>query len=113
MPKASWPANKTLTRMSLLSDLLFKEIQPPVHGKGRLIKFNESELDIEFATGTMGERILAFLLKAQEPLTSAEIARGIGSSASKVSVAMKPLLRNGDVQAIAVEGCHREYLRAP
>lgn len=95
---------------SLLSTLLFQEIKSPKRGTGRIIKFSEGELDIEFATGAMHERVIALLSKNQEPMTASEIARGIGSNASRVSATLKRLQKECLIECIHIEGCIREYL---
>lgn len=95
---------------SIISDLLFREVRPPRRGTGRLIKFSDGEPDIEIVTGTMSERVLALLATVREPMTASEIARGIGSNASRVSATLKRLIDDEQVLAIMVEGCVREYI---
>lgn len=95
---------------SLITQLLFDSIKVPPKGSGRVIRFDESDIDIEIATGTLPERVITLLSKVKEPLTVSEIARAIGSNASRVSTTLKSLVKNGAVQPIVVEGCHREFV---
>ena len=97
------------TQPSILSTLLFDAIHPPKKGSGRVIRFGDGDIDLEIATGPMGDRVLALLEKVGEPMTTSEIARGTGSNSSQVSTALKRLISSGVVAPISVEGCYREY----
>lgn len=101
------------TQPSILSTLLFDSVHPPKKGSGRLVRFSESDIDLEIATGPMVDRVLALLTKIGEPMTTSEIARGTGSNPSQVSSALKRLISNGDVIPISVAGCYREYAISP
>lgn len=77
---------------------------------GRSIKFDVSDIDIRFSTGTMHERVVGYLLLRGEPLTAKEIALGIGSTTSRVYAQLKRLLSERIVEAISVDGFHPEYV---
>ena len=94
----------------MLGTLLFQRIQPPKKGTGRVIRFCDGDIDLEIATGTMPERVMALMQKIREPMTASEIARGTGSNTSQVSTALKRLVNSGEVSFISIEGCHKEYV---
>lgn len=94
---------------SILRTILFKEIPKPPN-IGRTIKFDVSDPDIRFATGTMHERVLGYLKTRDEPLTAKEIALGIGSTTSRVYVQLKRLVSDRTLSVISVEGFHPEYI---
>lgn len=94
---------------SMVRTLLFKEIQKPPN-VGRTIKFDASEPDIRFATGSMHERVVGYLTARNEPLTAKEIAQGIGSSTSAVYAQLRRLLSDHTLSIISVDGFHPEYV---
>ena len=94
---------------SMLRQLLFKPIPQPT-AKGRLVRFGHEEPDIQLATGTMEERILAYLHLHQCPATAKEIASGLGSnSAPCVSRVLQRLAQKHKVRLVKIEGCVAEY----
>ena len=94
---------------SMLRTLLFKQI-PKTPNVGRTIKFDASEPDIRFATGSMHERVVGYLKARNEPLTAKEIAQGIGSTTSAVYAQLRRLLSDRTLSMISVEGFHPEYV---
>ena len=93
---------------SILKTILFNEVPKPSN-VSRSIKFDVSDIDIRFSTGTMRERVVGYLSVSREPLTAKEIASGIGSTTSRVYVQLKRLLSDRVIEAISVEGFHPEY----
>lgn len=91
----------------MLATLLLEK--PPVPTKGRAIRFGMSELDINFTTGSMAERIVSILGAMDEPLTAKQIATGISSSSSRVATTLKTLIAAGKVSQIKIDGCTAEY----
>ena len=94
---------------SILRTILFKEIPKPLNAS-RTIKFDISEPDIRFATGSMHDRVMRYLTEQDEPLTAKEIAQGIGSTTSRVYVQLKRMVSDRTLAVINVEGFHPEYI---
>jgi hypothetical protein len=95
---------------SMLSSLLFRaEVVQP---QGRLIRFDQKEAAISFATGTMAERVISFLSHEQCPMTAKEIAQGIHSNASRVTATVNKLMTEGVVERVKLEGCTSQYCLA-
>jgi len=97
---------------SILRKLLIDSDRPasPKSGSGRKIVFDKAQPDITLVTGSISERIEAFMLSIGEPCTVSEIAHGIGSNASRVSSSIKRLREMGKVEGVKVEGCVAEYV---
>ena len=93
---------------SILSRLLIHPVPQPSH-RGKIVRFDVEETDILFATGTMEERVVSFIRNAGNPVTVKEIAVGIASNPSRVTKAVKLLVKSGKLILIEVEGCVREY----
>lgn len=94
---------------SLLSRLLFETAQPPT-SKGRTIRFDVDEPDIQVATGPLDERIALLLQTRAFPMTVREIAAGIASNASQVNKGLKVLVSKGRVDLIETPGSVKEYV---
>lgn len=94
---------------SMISTLLFKQI-PEQHNPGRFIKFDKTDPDIRFSTGTMRERVLGYLESRDEPLTAKDIALGISSNTSRVYAQLKKLVGEGVLDVFAHNGFHPEYV---
>lgn len=94
---------------SIITTLLFKRF-PDHRGYGRLIKFDQTEAYIKFATGCMHERVIGYMGARAEPLTAGDIAHGIGSTTNRVYSTLKKLVQNGKIVAIQIEGAHPEYI---
>ena len=92
----------------MLSQLLIHPVPQPVR-PGRIIRFGNEEPDIQFATGTLEERILSYMSSINYPMTAREIATGIGSNASRVTKGLKSLIKSRKVAVVEVDGCVREY----
>jgi hypothetical protein len=99
---------KLKTMTSIIRAVLFKEVPKP-SSLGRSIKFEESDPDIRFSTGTMHERVMGYLKERDEPLSAKDIATGIGSTTSRVYVQLKRLAANRFIEVINVDGFHPEY----
>ena len=95
----------------ILVSLLLEK--PPRPLKGRPVRFGISEPDINFATGSMPERIVALLQASGEPLTAKQIAAGIASNSSRVASTLKTLMSTGKVEQIKIMGCTAEYALKP
>ena len=96
--------------MSLfLADMLLGQL-PRTAGKGRVISFSHAEVDIRLATGSMRERVLAYLRLVKTPVTAKEISDGIGSNSSRVHRVLKQLVADNDVALIKVDGRVAEYM---
>lgn len=93
---------------SILSQLLIHPVPTP-HKRGRVVRFGQEEPDIQLATGTMEERIQAFLKRNQCPATAKEIAVGIGTNNSRVTRVIQQLVKSGRVHIVKIEGCVTEY----
>ena len=94
---------------SILRTILFKEIPKPP-SIGRMVKFDASDPDIRFATGSMHERVVGYLREKNEPMTAKEIAQGVGSTTSRVYVQLKRLVADRELEVISMEGFHPEYV---
>ena len=102
-------AASILLMSSMLQQLLFKPIPQPA-AKGRLVRFGHEEPDIQLVTGTMEERIFAYLRRNQCPATAKEIAVGLGNnSTSRVSRTLQLLAHKHKLRVIKIEGCVAEY----
>lgn len=96
--------------MNYLSNMLLGRL--PTHvpkGKGRVISFAGSDTDIRLTTGSMRERVLAFLYLNGIPSVARDIAKGIKSHQGRVTKSLKDLIDSGEVAAIKHEGCVMEY----
>lgn len=92
---------------SILSSLLFKaEI---AHPAGRLVRFDQKEACINFVTGPMDERILAFLAHEQCPISAREVSAGIQSNISRVTQTLGRLILEKRVSRIKIDGCVTQY----
>ncbi len=98
--------------MSVLTNLLFASERPavPRSGSGRKIVFDKAQPSITLVTGSISERIEAYMTTINEPCTVTEIAVGIGSNASRVSSSIKRMREAGKVEGIKVDGCVAEYV---
>jgi len=76
---------------------------------GRVIRFGSEEPDIQFATGTLEQRVLWYMASVNYPMTAREIATGIGSNASRVTKGLKSLAKINKVVVVEIDGCVREY----
>ena len=94
---------------SIISTVLFKKI-PEQNTPGRFIKFDKTEPDIRFATGTMRERVIGYLQARNEPLTAKDIALGISSNTSRVYTQLKKLVEEGVLEVFSHNGFHPEYI---
>lgn len=94
---------------SIVSTILFKKI-PEQNIPGRFIKFDKTDPDIRFSTGTMRERVLGYLEVRDEPLTAKDIALGISSNTSRVYAQLKKLVGEGVLEVFAHNGFHPEYV---
>ena len=94
---------------SIISTLLFKQI-PVQHNPGRFIKFDKTDPDIRFSTGTMRERVIGYLEARDEPLTAKDIALGISSNTSRVYAQLKKLVGEGVLDVFSHNGFHPEYV---
>lgn len=74
-----------------------------------MVRFGQEEPDIDLATGSMPERILAYLTRSQGPATAKEIAVGIGSNNSRVTRILQQLLKEQKIKNIKIDGCVTEY----
>ncbi|BBU71536.1 hypothetical protein ICHIJ1_14550 [Fluviibacter phosphoraccumulans] len=93
---------------SILEQLLLKTV-PQHRVKGRVVRFGQEEPDIQLATGTMPERILAYLKRNQCPATAKEIVQGIASNNSRVTRILQTLIKEQKIKCIKIEGCVTEY----
>lgn len=91
-----------------LADMLLGQL-PKTAGKGRVVSFSQTEIDIRLATGSMRERILAYLRLVETPVTAKEISDGIGSNSSRVHRVLKQLVADNDLELIKVDGSVAEY----
>lgn len=94
---------------SMISTLLFKRF-PEQSNQGRFIKFDKTDPDIRFSTGTMRERVLGYLEARGEPLTAKDIALGISSNTSRVYAQLKKLVSEGVLDVSAHNGFHPDYV---
>jgi len=97
---------------SIISTVLFKQI-PTQHNPGRFIKFDKTDPDIRFSTGTMRERVIGYLEARDEPLTAKDIALGISSNTSRVYAQLKKLVAEGVLDVVSHNGFHPEYIARP
>lgn len=88
--------------------LLFRE-QPNTIHPGRRVNFDSSQADIRFATGPICERVFGYLTHAGESVTAKDIAVAIDSNTSRVTQALRKLLRDNLVCEIVLEGYAKEY----
>ena len=97
---------------SILAALLYKEERPdvPNTGSGRRIFFDKAQPNITLVTGSICDRIEAYLREIAESATVTEIAHGIGSNSSRVAAAIKRLRVQERVDTIKVDGCVAEYV---
>ena len=94
---------------SIVSTILFKKI-PEHQNPGRFIKFDKTDPDIRFSTGTMRERVIGYLEARSEPLTAKDIALGISSNTSRVYAQLKKLVGEGTLDVYSHNGFHPEYV---
>lgn len=94
---------------SIVSTILFKKI-PQQQSAGRFIKFDKTDPDIRFSTGTMRERVIGYLAARNEPLTAKDIALGISSNTSRVYAQLKKLVGEGVLDVVSHNGFHPEYV---
>ena len=95
---------------SMLSTLLFnKQEEDQQHSGGRVIRFDQREVNINFATGSMEERILSFMKHEDCPLSTREIAAGINSNASRITQTLSRLILEKKVVKIKLDGCVSQY----
>ena len=92
----------------MISQLLIQPVPQPLR-RGRVIRFGGEEPDIQFATGTIEQRIESYMRALNFPATAKEIALGIGSNASRVTKALKSLIKTKKVIVVEIDGCIREY----
>lgn len=92
----------------MLQQLLLKPVPQP-QKRGRMVRFGQEEPDIDLATGSMPERILAYLTRNLGPATAKEIAVGIGSNNSRVTRILQQLLKEQKIKNIKIDGCVTEY----
>jgi hypothetical protein len=97
---------------SIVSTILFKKI-PQQQSAGRFIKFDKTDPDIRFSTGTMRERVIGYLAARNEPLTAKDIALGISSNTSRVYAQLKKLVGEGVLDVVSHNGFHPEYVIRP
>lgn len=93
---------------SILQRLLLKPVPQP-QSRGRVVRFGQEEPDIHLATGSMPERIVAYLTRNQCPATAKEIAHGIASNNSRVTRILQQLLKEKKIRCIKIDGCVTEY----
>lgn len=91
-----------------LSDMLLGQL-PKTAGKGRVISFSQTEIDIRLATGSMRERVLAYLKQVEVPVTSKEVSEGIEGSSPRTHRTLKQLVAENEVELIKVDGSVAEY----
>lgn len=91
-----------------LSQMLLGNL-PKVQHQGRAVCFSTTEIDINLTTGSMRERVLAYLDLAKAPVTAKEISEGIGSEPGRVNRILQQLVSGGTVDAIKLEGVVKEY----
>ncbi len=97
---------------SMLSALLFNKQEDRTHAAGRVIRFDQREVNINFATGSMEERILSFMKHEDCPLTTREIAAGINSNTSRITQTLSRLILEKKVNKIKLDGCVSQYCLA-
>ncbi len=93
---------------SEISTLLFRE-RPSFNHPGRRVHFDASQPDIRFVTGPIGERVFGYLNHTSESVTAKDIAIAIDSNTSRVTQALKKLVRDNLVSEIVLEGYRKEY----
>ena len=94
---------------SMLSTLLFNRSEDQQHKAGRVIRFDQREVNINFATGTMEERVLNFMKHEDCPLSTREIAAGINSNTSRITQTLSRLMLEKKVDKIKLDGCVSQY----
>lgn len=94
---------------SLLACLLLGELPRPRH-QGRVVRFGRNDPDLQYITGNVSERIMHLLRAISEPMTTAEITRGIASNHRCVAVALNKLVRQNEVVRIKVAGEAAEFM---
>lgn len=95
---------------AFFSDMLLGRLLTDVpKRKGRLVSFSGPDIDIRLTTGSMRERVLAYLYLNGVPCMARDIAGGIKSNPSRVTKALKDMIEVGEVEAIKHEGCVMEY----
>lgn len=94
---------------SLICHLLFDTVEQPARA-GRLVRFDEDDVDIMVSTGPMHERISTMMRSRGYPMTAREIASRIGSNPSRVSKGLKSLVDDGSVEVINIPGAVRKYM---
>lgn len=97
---------------SILSTLLFNKQDEQEHSAGRVIRFDQREVNINFATGSMEDRILSFMKHEHCPLTTREIAAGINSNTSRITQTLSRLMLEKKVNKIKLDGCVSQYCLA-
>ncbi len=97
---------------SMLSTLLFSKQDDEQHTDGRVIRFDQREVSINFATGSMEERILSFMKHEDCPLTTREIAAGINSNTSRITQTLSRLMLEKKVNKVKLDGCVSQYCLA-
>ena len=95
--------------VSMLSTLLFNRSEDQQHQAGRVIRFDQREVNINFATGTMEERVLNFMKHEDCPLSTREIAAGINSNTSRITQTLSRLMLEKKVDKIKLDGCVSQY----
>lgn len=93
---------------SILSSLLFKQ-EGQEHPGGRVIRFDQREVNINFATGSMEDRVLSFMKHEDCPLSAREIAAGINSNVSRITQTLSRLIVDKKVNRIKLDGCVAQY----
>lgn len=95
---------------SFFSNMLLGRLPTDVpKGKGRMVSFAGNDTDIRLTTGTMRERVLAYLYLSGILSVAWDIASGIKSNPTRVTKTLKDLVDGGEVEAIKHEGCVMEY----
>lgn len=94
---------------SIISTLRFNKLEEQEHSGCRVVCFDQREVNINFATGNMQDRIISFMKHEDCPLSTREIAAGINSNTSRITQTLNRLILEKRVKKIKLDGCVSQY----